>query len=96
MRYTKLGLEQLAALRAQNWAVQNGSLVQKFKFPSHTAAAEFVAKVAPEADRLQHHPNVFIKYKWATFELKTNDIDELSNYDQKLAEKISAMYRSSA
>lgn len=87
--YTKLGAETLAKLAGRRWATDSGALTKRFAFKSHTLAAEFAAKAAKSADALQHHPEIYIKYRWITFALKTNDADgAITDADAKLADAI--------
>lgn len=90
--YTPLGTAAIATLATRRWSAESGALVKRFAFKSHTLAAEFAAKAARSADELQHHPEIYIKYRWITFTLKTNDADgKITNADAKLADAIDAL-----
>lgn len=92
-RYGPIAMEVLNSLLARNWE-NNGSLIRRYKFLSHTAACEFVGKTAKLADKMQHHPEVNIRYNLVTFLLHTNDVNgAVTKVDGRLADAIEQLYR---
>lgn len=85
LRYKALTEPALHKLAESKWKIGEQLLWKRFAMPSHTAAAEFAYRVAQQADLLQHHPEINIKYRFVTFELRTNDIGGLTEHDEKLA-----------
>lgn len=85
LRYKALTDAALNKLLESKWKTREQLLWKCFAMPSHTAAAEFACRVAKQADLLQHHPKIYIKYRFITFELRTNDVGALTEHDEKLA-----------
>ncbi len=74
------------------WAVGTGSdrLLRTFKFADFSAAMQFMAKVAPVADRLDHHPEWQNVYNKVWVELTTHDVDGVTELDLELAEAMNS------
>ena len=69
------------------WAVGTGSdrLLRTFQFSDFTTAMRFMAKVAPVADELDHHPEWQNVYNKVWVELTTHDTGGVTALDLKLA-----------
>jgi len=72
--------------------VANEKLNQKFEFKNFVQAFGSMTKVAMEAEKLNHHPEWFNVYNKVTIDLVTHDVNEISNYDIKLARIINQLY----
>lgn len=74
------------------WKEENNKLYRKFQFKNFSEAFAFMARVAMEAEKMNHHPlwtNV-----WNTVEiwLSTHDAgDIVTEKDKKLSQKIDAL-----
>lgn len=91
-RYGPVAKEVLDSLVARNWK-WNGSLRRCYKFTSHSAACEFTVKTAKLADKIQHHPEIHIRYNTITYELRTNDLNgAVTKIDGQFADAIERMY----
>ena len=74
--------------------IKDGKLVKNFKFESQTALAQFLLKVATQADAINHHPDCKIhKAFQLEITLFTHDKNEITNLDHQLAEKIDAIHK---
>jgi 4a-hydroxytetrahydrobiopterin dehydratase len=75
------------------WLTKDGKLVNTFEFKSQTELAEFVLKIAKQADTMHHHPDYKI-FKAFTVEITlfTYDKNAITELDYKLSEFISSQF----
>jgi 4a-hydroxytetrahydrobiopterin dehydratase len=76
------------------WEKTNNKLYRKFQFKDFSEAFAFMTRVAIEAEKMNHHPEW--KNVWNTVEiwLSTHDAgDIVTEKDEKLSEKIDALFR---
>ena len=60
----------------------DGDLIQRtYAFPDFVRAMRFVGAVAAEAERVQHHPDILVRYSKVTLSLSTHDVGGLSPKD---------------
>lgn len=75
------------------WIVNEGKLVNNFKFKSQTELAQFLVKVANYADEINHHPDCKIhKAFQLEITLYSHDKNEITNLDYQLAQKIDDLF----
>ena len=75
------------------WIVNEGKLVNNFKFTSQTELAQFLVKVANYADEINHHPDCKIhKAFQLEITLYSHDKNEITKLDYQLAEKIDNLF----
>ena len=70
---------KLAAL--PEWTRSGGVIQRTFAFPDFVHAMRFVDRVAAEAERVQHHPDIMIRYSKVTLALSTHDVGGISDKD---------------
>jgi 4a-hydroxytetrahydrobiopterin dehydratase len=92
--YKKLSEQEIEheVAKIPGWKVLNGKLNRTFEFESFVQAFGFMTKVAMESEKLNHHPEWFNVYNRLEINLVTHDVNGISNYDIKLAEKINRLY----
>ncbi len=81
------------ALQAHpGWVVERDRLRRDFRFPSFTAAMDFVNRVAAVAETVGHHPNIRL-HEWCFVELEvySHVSGGLTRRDVDLAAAIDAM-----
>ena len=79
--------EQLKHL--QGWRLADKSIQRKFKFKNFVQAVQFVNKLVPIAEKMQHHPDLQIKnYNEVIVSSTTHDAGGLTKWDFQLANKI--------
>ncbi|MBX3410276.1 MAG: 4a-hydroxytetrahydrobiopterin dehydratase [Phycisphaeraceae bacterium] len=61
----------LAAL--PEWSDLGGSIQRTYQFENFIASMAFVGKVAAQAEAVQHHPDILIRYNKVTLTLSTHD-----------------------
>lgn len=92
--YKKLPEQEIEheVAKIPGWKVLNGKLNRTFEFESFVQAFAFMTKVAMESEKLNHHPEWFNVYNRLEINLVTHDVNGISNYDIKLAERINRLY----
>ena len=81
------------ALKAHpGWIVERDRIHRDLRFPSFTAAMEFINRVAAIAERVGHHPNMRL-HEWCFVELEiySHISGGLTKNDVELATAIDAM-----
>ncbi len=75
----------LATLEGWRDAADRDAIVKGFKFKDFNEAFGFMARVALEAERMNHHPEWFNVYNRVEVTLTTHDCGGLSDRDIALA-----------
>jgi len=61
---------------------RSGAVIQRtFTFEDFLHAMRFVDKVAAEAERVQHRPDIMVRYSKVTLALSTHDAGGISDKD---------------
>jgi 4a-hydroxytetrahydrobiopterin dehydratase len=77
------------AQRTENlpgWQVTDGVLHKDFTFPDFMTAMDFMARLVPTAERLNHHPDWANAYNKVSIRLTTHDVGGLTDNDFVFAE----------
>lgn len=75
------------------WSLEGGAIVKTFKFGKFAEGVAFVQRVAVEADKMDHHPDIDIRYTKIRVALSTHDAGGVTAMDTKLAGVINALER---
>jgi len=67
------------------WKLEGGEIVREFSFADFVAAIAFVNRVAEQAEKAGHHPDIDIRYNKVRLALVTHDKGGLTEQDMKLA-----------
>ena len=70
------------------WTRRGNVLTRTFEFPTFPAAIAFVNRIAVIAEKMDHHPDVDIRYTKVTCSLSTHSAGGITQRDFKLAEQI--------
>ncbi len=73
------------------WSLRDGVLYRAFRFSDFSEAFGFMARVALEAERLDHHPEWQNVYNQVQISLTTHDAGGISDRDFELAQRIDAL-----
>ena len=76
-------LEQL-----KGWELTGNEITKDFQFNDFKEAMEFVNKIAAEAERVQHHPDITIRYNKVRIAVTTHSDSGLTYQDFELAKVI--------
>jgi 4a-hydroxytetrahydrobiopterin dehydratase len=82
---------QLADL--PGWARRGDQLVTTVEAPDFPAAIRIVVDVADEAETMNHHPDVDIRWRRTHWALSTHDAGGLTQLDVELAHRVSEAAR---
>jgi len=63
------------------WVLEGDSIKKQFTFKDFLEAVAFVDRLAPEAERADHHPDILINYKRVTLTYTTHDSGGLTEKD---------------
>ena len=70
------------------WTRRGNALTRTFEFPTFPAAIAFVNRIADVAEKMDHHPDVDIRYTKVTCSLSTHSAGGITAKDFTLAEEI--------
>ena len=74
------------------WEEKDNTLYRKFEFKNFSEAFAFMARVALEAEKMDHHPLWTNVYNKVEIWLSTHDAgDIVTDKDKKLAKKIDTL-----
>lgn len=77
------------------WARRTDVLVKTFARPTFVDAIAFVGRIATEAESMNHHPDIDIRYTKVTCTLTSHDAGGITQRDLDLAARIEGMGGSS-
>jgi 4a-hydroxytetrahydrobiopterin dehydratase len=75
----------------KGWARNGGAISKTFEFPTFPAGIAWVDKVAVVAERLDHHPDLDIRYTKVTATLSTHSAGGLTKLDFDLAREMDGL-----
>jgi len=72
----------------EGWEKYGNSLRREFKFDDFSGAVEFVNRLTPTANELNHHPDVFLSSGVARVSLISHSEHGITEKDFELAKKL--------
>ena len=72
----------------EGWERDGDSLRREFKFEDFAGSVEFVNRIAPVADEMNHHPDLSISWNTVVVSLSTHSEGGLTEADFELASRI--------
>ena len=75
------------------WSVEGKELVKTYSFPSYLEGVHFVDRLAPVADRANHHPDLYIGWKKVKVALSTHSKGGITMLDVGLAQEAERLAR---
>ena len=73
------------------WSRRGDALTKTFTFPTFAEGIGFVQLVATQADAMNHHPDIDIRYTKVLFTLSTHDAGGITDNDLTLARAIEGL-----
>jgi 4a-hydroxytetrahydrobiopterin dehydratase len=70
------------------WAHEDGALKKTFEFEDFAASVDFVARITPPAEEMNHHPDVAISWNKVTLTLSTHSEGGITANDFELAARV--------
>jgi len=74
-----------------SWVELKGEIQRTFEFDDFKAAMRFVNEVADYAERVQHHPDILVRYNKVTLSVSTHDASGITQKDFDLATETDGM-----
>lgn len=86
----KMSLEQInkELVGLDGWNLENDSIKKTYQFENFIESIDFINKIAPIAEDMQHHPDIKINYNKVGITLSTHDQGGVTEKDFRLAAKI--------
>ena len=72
----------------EGWSREGGAIERSLEFDDFMEAIEFIGQLAPHAEELDHHPEIFNVYNEVDIKLTTHDAGGLTALDFELARRI--------
>jgi 4a-hydroxytetrahydrobiopterin dehydratase len=63
------------------WTLDGDAIRRQYRFAGFADAVAFVNRLAPEADAMDHHPDILISYKRVTLTYSTHSEGGLTDKD---------------
>jgi 4a-hydroxytetrahydrobiopterin dehydratase len=73
------------------WTFADGQITKTYQFDTYKAGLVFAVAVGHFADRMDHHPDLFIGYQKVKIGLNTHDVNGISAFDFELAKQIESL-----
>ena len=80
-----------ALAKVPSWKKKGSTISRTFEFKDFPAAIKFVDKLAPIAEKANHHPDIDIRWNKVTLVLTTHDEGGLTEKDFALATKFDGL-----
>jgi 4a-hydroxytetrahydrobiopterin dehydratase len=74
------------------WSKRAQTILRTFKFEGFLKGIEFVNRVARKAQKLDHHPDIDIRFNKVTLKLTTHDEGGITEKDFSLARQCDATF----
>jgi 4a-hydroxytetrahydrobiopterin dehydratase len=84
-------IDEALAAASSPWTREGEKLVFERTFPTFAEGIAFVDAVAREADAMDHHPDITIRYTRVRLEVSTHDAGGLTTLDLDLAKAVSSL-----
>ena len=79
--------------KLEGWKLAGKSIKKKLVFKNFISLIRFVNKIAPVAEKEEHHPDLRIHYKTLVISITTHDAGGLTDWDFDLARKIDRLLK---
>ncbi len=77
------------------WSIRAKSLRRTFEFQGFLDSIRFVRQIATKAEKLNHHPDIHIRFDKVTLTLTTHDDGGITEKDFALAKQCDAVFAKS-
>lgn len=78
-------IDEELTLRHPDWAGNPQKLSRSIEFADFLTAAEFINRLAPRCEELDHHPDLALRWRWVSVELSTHSAGGVTELDIALA-----------
>jgi 4a-hydroxytetrahydrobiopterin dehydratase len=81
-------VEKALSSLSPGWSGSTESLTRSIEFADFPTAAEFVSRLAPVCEELDHHPDLALRWRWVDIVLSTHSAGGVTKLDLRLAGEI--------
>lgn len=78
-------IDEKLASRHPEWSGSPEKLTRSIEFADFLTAAEFINRLAPRCEELDHHPDLALRWRWVEIELSTHSVGGVTDLDITLA-----------
>lgn len=72
-----------------NWKVTSDRFLNReFKFDNFLQSLSFINDVARISEEINHHPDIYWNYTKVSIQIKTYDVDQITDKDYELSKRI--------
>jgi 4a-hydroxytetrahydrobiopterin dehydratase len=75
-----------------NWSKRAQTILRTFKFEGFLKGIDFVSQVAKKAQKMNHHPDIDIRFDQVTLTLTTHDEGGITEKDFSLARQCDEVF----
>jgi 4a-hydroxytetrahydrobiopterin dehydratase len=79
---------QTLLMEVPQWKLEGDTISRTVKFPSFLEAVDAVNSIAREAESMNHHPEIDIRWRTVRLALSTHSAGGLTSLDFSLAKKL--------
>jgi 4a-hydroxytetrahydrobiopterin dehydratase len=87
-KITDLGDLEARTDGLDGWTLEGDAITRTWVFTDFLTAVRFINDMAPHAEELDHHPELFTVYDRVEVKLTTHDAGGLTDYDFALAARL--------
>ena len=77
-----------------NWSKRAQTILRTFKFEGFLKGIEFVNRIAAKAQKMNHHPDIDIRFDQVTLTLTTHDAGGITEKDFSVARQCDEVFLS--
>ena len=77
--------------RLTGWQRDGDAITREFKFDDFQGSVDFVNRITPPAEEMNHHPDIAIAWNKVTLTLSTHSEGGLTENDFELATRIDSL-----
>ena len=78
-------IAQRLATRHPDWQGTPEKLTRSIEFADFPTAVEFINRLAPRCEEINHHPDLALRWRWVSIELSTHSAGGVTEKDLTLA-----------
>lgn len=78
-------IDEKLKLRHPDWSGTVEKLSRSIEFADFLTAVEFINRLAPRCEELDHHPDLALRWRWVDVELATHSAGGVTDLDLTLA-----------
>tara|TARA_B100001123_G_C14627641_1_gene756418 strand:- start:190 stop:459 length:270 start_codon:yes stop_codon:yes gene_type:complete len=79
------------SISTYGWIFLDNKILKKFSFDTYLDGVDFINKIAPIAERLNHHPDISLRYCHVIIEISSHDLGGVTTKCINLATSIESI-----